>query len=192
MLLWKYITMKVQEIQESWNFVCPNILIRCAWRPNFSYFGWEMTKISTVPVQDRCTTFSIGYSTRGWLQFARKDRNLQLKVELIWKVRIIIQTTQHTSHCQSFVSPELGGVKHSHDGFVVKSGASQASTGTLAVTCLLELDEGVPVVGLNLRHSAVLGCLLPNLSQHIWGEKILNLKLTEKEHTNEFLWALQH
>ena len=39
----------MQEI-ESWNFACPNILKRCAWRPNFSHFSWEMTKISTVPV----------------------------------------------------------------------------------------------------------------------------------------------
>ena len=45
-----FITLKVQEI-ESWNFVCPNILKRCAWRPNFSHFGREMTKISTVPKQ---------------------------------------------------------------------------------------------------------------------------------------------
>ena len=56
-----FITMKVQEI-ESWNFACPNILKRCAWRPNFSHFSWEMTKISTVPVQHRCPTFSIGHS----------------------------------------------------------------------------------------------------------------------------------
>ena len=52
-----FITLKVQEI-ESWNFACPNILKRCAWRPNFSHFGWEMTKISTVPVQHNCPTFS--------------------------------------------------------------------------------------------------------------------------------------
>ena len=56
-----FTTMKVQEI-ESWNFACPNILKRCAWRPNFSHFSWEMTKISTVPVQHRCPTFSIGHS----------------------------------------------------------------------------------------------------------------------------------
>jgi len=55
-----FITFTVQEI-ESWNFVCPNILKRCALRPNFSHFGWEMTKISTVPVQHNCPTFSIGY-----------------------------------------------------------------------------------------------------------------------------------
>ena len=55
-----FITMKVQEI-ESWNFACPNILKRCAWRPNFSHFGWEMTKISTVPVQHNCPTFSFAY-----------------------------------------------------------------------------------------------------------------------------------
>ena len=55
------ITMKVQEI-ESWNFACPNILKRCAWRPNFSHFSWEMTKISTVPVQHRCPTFIIGHN----------------------------------------------------------------------------------------------------------------------------------
>ena len=29
----------------------------------FSHYGWEMTKISTVPVQHRCSTFSIGHST---------------------------------------------------------------------------------------------------------------------------------
>ena len=57
-----FITMKVQEI-ESWNFACPNILKRCAWRPNFSHFSWEMTKISTVPVHHRCPTFSIGDCT---------------------------------------------------------------------------------------------------------------------------------
>ena len=55
-----FITLKVQEI-ESWNFACPNILKRCGWTPNFSHFGWEMTKISTVPVQHRCPTFSIGH-----------------------------------------------------------------------------------------------------------------------------------
>ena len=55
-------TLKVQVI-ESWNFACPNILKRCAWRPNFSHFSWEMTKISTVPVQHRCPTFSIGDCT---------------------------------------------------------------------------------------------------------------------------------
>ena len=58
-----FITMKVQEIG-SWNFACPNILKRCAWRPNFSHFGWEMTKISTVPVQHNCPTFSFPNSTQ--------------------------------------------------------------------------------------------------------------------------------
>ena len=57
-----FITMKVQEI-ESWNFACPNILKRCAWRPNFSHFSWEMTKILTVPAQHMCPTFSIGDGT---------------------------------------------------------------------------------------------------------------------------------
>ena len=60
-----FITLKVQEI-ESWNFACPNILKRCAWRPNFSHFGWEMTKISTVPVQHNCPTFSIVVCTIGF------------------------------------------------------------------------------------------------------------------------------
>ena len=59
-----FITLKGQEI-ESWDFVCPNILKRCAWRPNFGHISWEMTKISTVPVQHRCPTFSIGHSI--WL-----------------------------------------------------------------------------------------------------------------------------
>ena len=44
----KIITLKVQEI-EGWNFVCPNICKRCGWKQIFSHFGWEMTKISTVP-----------------------------------------------------------------------------------------------------------------------------------------------
>ena len=39
-----FVTLKVHVIK-SWNFVCKNILIRCGWRPNFSHFGWEMTKI---------------------------------------------------------------------------------------------------------------------------------------------------
>ena len=56
-----FINMKVQEI-ESWNFLISKHLKRCAWRPNFSHFGYEITKISTVPVQHRCPTFSIGHS----------------------------------------------------------------------------------------------------------------------------------
>ena len=31
--------------------MCPNTFRKCAWRPNFSHFGWEMTKIFTVPKQ---------------------------------------------------------------------------------------------------------------------------------------------
>ena len=48
-----FITLKVQE-EESWNFVCPNTFRKCAWRPNFSHFGWKMTKISTVPKTMSC------------------------------------------------------------------------------------------------------------------------------------------
>ena len=48
-----FITLKVQEI-ESWNFVCPNTFRKCAWKQNFSHFGWEMTKISTVPKTMSC------------------------------------------------------------------------------------------------------------------------------------------
>ena len=62
-----FITIKVQEI-ESWNFACSNILKGCAWRPSFNHFSWEVTKISTVPVQHRCPTYSIGHST--WIEVA--------------------------------------------------------------------------------------------------------------------------
>ena len=41
-----FITLKVLQEIESWNFACSNILKKCAWRPNFSHFGWDMTKIS--------------------------------------------------------------------------------------------------------------------------------------------------
>ena len=37
-----FISLKVQVI-ESWNFVCPNVFKKCAWRPNFIHFGWEIT-----------------------------------------------------------------------------------------------------------------------------------------------------
>ena len=57
-----FITMKVQEI-ETWKFACPNISKKCAWRPNFSHFSWEMTKISTVPAQHRCPTLTDYFST---------------------------------------------------------------------------------------------------------------------------------
>ena len=42
---------------EGWNFACPNILRKCAWRPNFSQFGWEMTKISSVQLDVRSPTW---------------------------------------------------------------------------------------------------------------------------------------
>ena len=51
-----FITMKVQEI-ESWNFACPNILKRCAWRPNFSHFWSETTKISMSKLTFTCPTW---------------------------------------------------------------------------------------------------------------------------------------
>ena len=60
-----FITMKVQEI-ESWNFVCPNTFRNCAWRPNFSHFGWEMTKISIVPVMMSCPENDVPDCTWAW------------------------------------------------------------------------------------------------------------------------------
>ena len=51
-----FITLKVQVI-ESWNLACPNILKKCAWRPNFSHFGSEMTKISMSKLTFTCPTW---------------------------------------------------------------------------------------------------------------------------------------
>ena len=42
---------------EGWNFACPNILRKCAWRTNSSQFGWEMTKISSVQLDVRSPTW---------------------------------------------------------------------------------------------------------------------------------------
>ena len=42
-----FLALKVLEI-DSLNFACPNIFTKCAWRPNFSHFDWEMTKITGV------------------------------------------------------------------------------------------------------------------------------------------------
>ena len=51
-----FLTLKVKVI-ESWNFVCPNIFKKCAWRPNFSHFCSEMTKISMSKLTFACPTW---------------------------------------------------------------------------------------------------------------------------------------
>ena len=92
-----FITLKVQEI-ESWNFVCPNILKRCAWTPNFSHFGWEMTKIWGVGLTCtlsewpalHCTSIfslcsknlSIGWGWAGFTSTPWAVRNLKIYIGL--------------------------------------------------------------------------------------------------------------
>ena len=44
-----FITLKIQYTELKFCSVCPRIIKKCAWGPNFSHFGKEMAKIIHCP-----------------------------------------------------------------------------------------------------------------------------------------------